>query len=177
VRRVWQFSTIGERRTQALHIGLEGTAPFHWDGDQMDIDHLMETVFVGRMGGVHQSEPRLSALTRWLFSLQPPAPALAEDAASAERGRALFVSPEVGCSRCHSGDKLTNNETVDVGTGLVLQVPSLRGVAYRAPFMHNGCARTLHDRFDAACGGEAHGDVRGLSPDAIDDLVTYLRTL
>lgn len=174
---VWSFSSIGTRRTQALHIGLEGTAPFHWDGDQADMNHLMETVFVGRMGGVHQSDERLSALTRWLFALQPPAAPAARDTQAVERGAALFASAEVGCSDCHSGDRLTNNLSVDVGTGAVLQVPSLRGIAYRAPFMHNGCARTLHDRFSAACGGDAHGNVASLSPAAIDDLVAYLRTL
>src|SRR5207244_3010320 len=31
--RVWRFDPIGDRRTQAVHIGLKGTEPFHWDGD------------------------------------------------------------------------------------------------------------------------------------------------
>ena len=34
---------------------------------------------------------------------------------------------------CHSGALFTNNATVDVGTGRAFQVPSLRGVAWRAP--------------------------------------------
>ena len=34
---VWQFSDIGPRRTQSVNVGLEGTAPFHWSGDQADI--------------------------------------------------------------------------------------------------------------------------------------------
>jgi mono/diheme cytochrome c family protein len=174
---VWHFAKLGLRRTQALHVGLEGTAPFHWAGDESDIRHLMSDVFVGRMGGVHQSDARVSALSRWLFALQPPAAPVVDDASAVERGRALFMSPEVGCDRCHTGAKLTNNESVDVGTGEVLQVPSLRGIAYRAPFMHTGCARTLRDRFSAACGGAAHGDVSGLEAPAIDDLVAYLQTL
>jgi cytochrome c peroxidase len=36
--------------------------------------------------------------------------------------------------------------TVDVGTGSALQVPSLHGLALRAPYMHDGCAETLLDR-------------------------------
>jgi mono/diheme cytochrome c family protein len=174
---VWHFSQLGSRRTQALHIGLDGTAPFHWGGDQPDIAHLMTDVFIGRMGGVYQSNERLSALTRFLFSLQPPAAPVVTDEAAVERGRQLFQSADVGCGTCHSGEKLTNNRSVDVGTGGVLQVPSLRGIVYRAPFMHNGCALTLRSRFDASCGGSAHGKTAGLAPDAIDDLVAYLRTL
>jgi len=173
----WLFNTVGARRTQALHVGLEGTAPFHWNGEERDIDHLMEDVFVRRMGGVHQSESRLSSLSRWLFSLQPPAAAQPLDVSAAERGEKLFASADVGCRNCHAGDKLTDNRSVDVGTGAKLQVPSLRALAYRAPFMHNGCAQTLRQRFDPACGGSAHGNVSHLTSQQIDDLVVYLQTL
>jgi mono/diheme cytochrome c family protein len=174
---VWNFSSLGPRRTQSLNIGLEGTAPFHWGGDESDIDNLMTDVFVGRMGGVHQGTSRISALTRFLFALQPSAAPAPADTTAVERGRELFMSPAVGCNDCHSGDKLTNNTTVDVGTGGALQVPSLRGVAYRAPFMHNGCAPTLRDRFSPACGGASHGNTQDLAPEAIDDLVAFLQTL
>jgi mono/diheme cytochrome c family protein len=172
----WRFNTVGMRRTQSLAIGLEGTAPFHWNGEEANIDHLMEDVFVGRMGGVHQNPPRLSALTRFLFSLQPPAAGTATDDPAAVRGKTLFER-DAGCASCHSGAKLTNNLSVDVGTGGKLQVPSLRGVSYRAPFMHNGCAATLRDRFDPACGGSAHGNTRQLSASQVDDVVSYLQTL
>jgi mono/diheme cytochrome c family protein len=174
---VWHFNTVGARRTQALHVGLEGTAPFHWNGEERDLGHLMEDVFVGRMGGVHQSPERMSALQRWLFSLQPPAAGAARDADAVQRGEQLFASPDVGCRRCHSGDKLTDNHSVDVGTGAVLQVPSLRALAYRAPFMHDGCATTLRERFQPGCGGAKHGDVSGLTEPQVDDLIAYLQTL
>jgi mono/diheme cytochrome c family protein len=174
---VWKFNTVGLRRTQALHVGLEGTAPFHWNGEETDLDHLMEDVFVKRMGGVHQSDARLAALTHYLFSLQPPAAAVTDDALAVERGHQLFLSPDVGCATCHTGAKLTNNQSVDVGTGGKLQVPSLRAVAYRAPFMHTGCAKTLRERFDPACGGAQHGKVASLSESQIGDLVSYLKTL
>lgn len=176
----WLFSGIGARRTQAVHVGLEGTAPFHWDGEMSDLSVLMEEVFVGRMGGVHQSEARLDALSRWLFALAPPPPSVAADNPAAERGRALFESTEVGCASCHSGDRLTNNESYDVGTGErgeLLQVPSLRGVAYRAPFIHDGCAETLRDRFDPSCGGDQHGETSALTDAELDDLIAYLRSL
>ena len=32
--RVWNFTCEGPRRTQSLHVGLRGTEPFHWSGDE-----------------------------------------------------------------------------------------------------------------------------------------------
>jgi mono/diheme cytochrome c family protein len=177
----WLFSGIGARRTQAVNIGLEDTAPFHWDGTLRNLGALMEEVFVGRMGGVHQSGERLDALAGWLFAQKPPAPIVASDDPAAARGKALFESADVGCTGCHRGDSLTDNQSYDVGTGERhgerLQVPSLRGVGYRAPFIHTGCAETLRDRFDPSCGGDKHGNTAGLDDGQIDDMIAYLRSL
>jgi hypothetical protein len=176
----WNFKGQGLRRTQALHVGLAGTAPFHWAGDETDLNALMEDVFVGRMGGVHQSQPRVASLSKFLFALKPPAAARAIDDEAAVRGKALFESAAMGCTNCHTGDKLTDNKNYDVGTshGELLQVPSLRGVAYRAPFIHTGCAATLRDRFDPSCGGGSkHGNTAGLSTLQVDDVIAYLQTL
>jgi mono/diheme cytochrome c family protein len=173
---VWTFSGLGQRRTQSVSVGLEGTAPFHWQGDMDDLSTLMEEVLVGRMGGVHQSQDRAEALQSWLFALQPPPAPRAADDPAAVRGHALFVG-EAQCGSCHAGAKLTDNKTVDVGTGEPLQVPSLVGVAYRAPFIHDGCAPTLRDRFSPACGGAEHGKTADLSSEQIDDLVAYLESL
>jgi mono/diheme cytochrome c family protein len=177
---VWSFSTIGSRRTQSIYVGLAGTMPFHWDGDMKDLSVLMKKVFVGRMGGVLQSKDRLEVLESWMFSMRPPPAMVASEDPAAVRGKELFESSEVGCTGCHNGEALTNNESYDVGTahGVKLQVPSLRAVGYRAPFIHSGCATTLAQRFDPACGGgDLHGRTSQLEPGQVDDLVTYLRTL
>jgi cytochrome c peroxidase len=179
--RVWKFLPIGDRRTQAVHVGLEGTTPFHWDGAMTDLDMLMEEVFVGRMGGPRQTPERMEALARWLFALEPPAPIVDPLSEGAMRGRTLFESSSVGCVECHSGAKLTNSQSFEVGTtepGHPLQVPSLIGIGYRAPFLHTGCATTLRARFDPACGGgDAHGKTSHLTAAEIDDLVLYLESL
>ena len=52
---------------------------------------------------------------------------------AAERGKALFHSGTVGCAACHGGPDLTNNQSYDVGTGGVFQVPQLHGLKLRAP--------------------------------------------
>ncbi|HKU39220.1 MAG TPA: cytochrome-c peroxidase [Polyangiales bacterium] len=173
---VWRFTDQGPRRTQSMFVGLEGTAPFHWVGDMNDLGKLMEQVFVGRMGGVHQSKERLVALEQWMYSVKAMPALRAADDAAAVRGNALFHG-EAECGKCHNGPKLTNNETVDVGTGLALQVPSLISIGYRAPWIHNGCAKTLQQRFDPSCGGASHGKTAQLTPAQIDDVVAYLETL
>jgi mono/diheme cytochrome c family protein len=139
----------------------------------------MGEVFVGRMGGVRQSSPRLKLLTEFLFAIEPPPPIRDASDEAAVRGRALFDSAEVGCATCHSGTKLTNNQSVAVDSVFAeqLQVPSLVAIGYRAPFMHTGCATTLADRFRPECGGNAHGNVSGLSADQLGDLVAYLESL
>jgi len=173
---VWRFSDTGERKTQSLQANLAASAPFHWDGKLPNVDAIMSDVFVARMGGIFQSPERLAVLRDWLFSQTAPTPMRASDDPAVIRGRDLFEA--TGCTDCHVGAGLTNNKNADVGTGEALQVPSLVGVGYRAPFMHNGCAKTLTDRFDPSCGGgELHGRMRGIEPDGIADLVAYLESL
>jgi mono/diheme cytochrome c family protein len=176
---VWRFKGFGDRRTQALHVGLRDTAPFHWAGDLDSVGELMSQVFVGRMGGVRESGARVSALSEWLFSIKAPAAIRPSSDEAVARGRELFNSTQVGCATCHSGAKLTNNHSVaiDSAAKTKLQVPSLVAVGYRAPFMHNGCAATLADRFDPACGGDQHGNVSGLSEEQRADLIAYLEAL
>ncbi len=166
----------GPRRTQSLRGGILGTEPFHWEGDQKNLGMLMQQVFVGRMSGPNVADDQLHALSSWIDSIplipnSPPA-----DTAAVARGQALFEDSSIGCTGCHSGAKLTDNISVDVGTGSAFQVPSLRGVGYRSPFMHDGCATTLTDRF-GGCGGTNHGNTASLTSNNIADLVSYLQTL
>ncbi|MBL8741138.1 MAG: c-type cytochrome [Myxococcales bacterium] len=138
---------------------------------------LMSTVFVDRMRGVPQSEKRVEALTSWLRETPTVGASDTLDADAVARGKSLFESDKTQCATCHSGDNLTDNTTVDVGTGEALQVPSLVNVRNRAPFMHDGCAQTLYDRFDPKCGGSKHGEIASLSEDEVDDLVAYMLSL
>lgn len=75
--------------------------------------------------------------------------------ASAKRGMALFFSPRVGCSGCHSGINLAGNWrdargatgaasfAVDGTSVRAVRVPTLRNVALSAPYMHDGRFATL----------------------------------
>ncbi|WP_437756532.1 c-type cytochrome [Sorangium sp. So ce1389] len=175
--RTWAFKPIGPRRTQSLSGGVLDTTPLHWDGDMTDLDAIMSNVFEQRMGGPRQRAERVAAFASWLDTIKPVPVSKPADEGAVQRGEALFNDAAVACASCHSGEKLTNHQTVDVGTGKAFQVPSLRGLAARAPYMHDGCAATLHDRFGPCGGGDKHGVTSTLTPAQIDDLVAYLETL
>jgi DNA-binding beta-propeller fold protein YncE/mono/diheme cytochrome c family protein len=171
----WTFSGFGARRTQNFAGGLKNTAPFHWDGDMTSFQHLVDEVMTGRMGGFAVEARYADALLGWMDHL-PSVKLPTRELEAAARGKVLFEANN--CGSCHSGEKLTNNQSVDVGTGGAFQVPSLLGLGLRAPYMHDGCAKDLVARFDPACGGgDRHGTTSQLSPTQIADLATYLSTL
>jgi hypothetical protein len=173
---VWSFAGVGPRRTQHLRGGILGTEPFHWEGDLASFERLMAEVMERRMAGPILPPEYQTALATWVDA-QPALTRTDYDMAAAERGRLLFESDETRCATCHSGDTLTNNVTVNVGTGLGLQVPSLRGVSFHAPFLHDGCAPTLSDRFGSCGGGDAHGVTSQLGTAQVSDLVEYMKSL
>lgn len=172
----WTFRGAGPRRTQSLRGGVKLTVPLHWEGDMRDLSQITREVFTGRMGGPELTAETTDALASWIEGL--PLLRMAHlDAAAVARGRALFEDARTACASCHAGPLLTNNQTVDVGTGGAFQVPSLRGLGARAPFMHDGCAATLDGRFDLRCGGDGHGDTSHLGEEQRRDLSAFLQSL
>ncbi len=169
----WNFADLGPRRTPSLMGTLAHTEPFHWDGDMKDMRTLVDKVFVERMSGPKVSDEQLDVLKGFLYGLPAPPKLRAKDEASA-RGQVIF---QERCSSCHGGPLFTNNASVDVGTGGTFQVPSLVGLAWRAPFFHDGCARTLQARFDPRCSGGNHGVTADLGERQRADLVKFLETL
>ena len=124
------------------------------------------------------SDEQLYALTRYVYSLQPPPNPSAFDAL-AERGQQIFERED--CAMCHTPPLYTNNKLtpaegfqiplqhpktydilrMSVGTDSTLalrtrrgtgyyKVPSLKGLWYRDMFPHDGSCATLEDWFDPA---------------------------
>jgi mono/diheme cytochrome c family protein len=174
---VWTFGELGRRRTQNLGGGLLERAPYHWGGDMRDLHMLAEEVLVGRMGGNPLTEDEKEELTLWLGHIPAVTPSVAVDTAAVARGKAIFDDSETGCLTCHNGPLYTNNTMADVGTGGLFKVPSLLGVGTRAPYLHDGCAATLRERFGPCGGGDFHGSTSQLGAGQLDDLIAYLNSL
>ncbi len=176
--QVWQFENEGARRTQNLAGRIMDRAPYHWAGDMADLPTLMDDVFAVRMAGPTPTHSEHLALGPFLDRVAPPAAPVAPDAAAVARGQTLFEATDTNCTMCHRGSLYSTKALVDVGTGGTFKVPSLLGVGNRAPYMHDGCAKTLADRFVAPCGGgDTHGHTSQLTAAQVSDLVAFLNTL
>ena len=171
---VWEFAGFGRRRTQSLAGNIMSRGPFHWNGDMKDLGVLMDDVFANRMLGGEVNSSQKRSLGPWLDRIPAPA-AIAVEPTAVERGREVFNAAQ--CGTCHNGALFTNNQLVDVGTGGKFKVPSLLGIAARAPFMHSGCAVTLRDRFGSCGGGDKHGLTSTLTQAQLDDMLVFLESL
>ena len=137
----------------------------------------------------------LDALAAFVNTLRHgPSPVRTSDGtltAAARRGKAVFERANVGCATCHPAPRFTDSAMVtpfithDVGTGRrplemlgpAFDTPSLRGLWDSAPYLHDGSARTLRDVLTARNPNDRHGTTSHLSPEEIDDLITYLMSL
>ena len=139
--------------------------------------------------------PGVAPFDRWIAG---------DDAAislSAKRGFDLFTG-RAECAQCHSTWRFTDDSFRDIGTGgdtdlgrgrlfpnsqrlrHAFKVPTLRDVAKRAPYMHDGSLPTLesvialYDRGGVARPSrDQHIHPLGLSATERDDLIAFLQTL
>lgn len=139
--------------------------------------------------------PDIAPFDRWIAGNETAIP----DAA--KRGFDLFTG-KAACAECHSSWRFTDDSFHDIGTGAenepgrgrlfpnsvklrhTFKVPTLRDVARRAPYMHDGSLPTLesvialYDRGGLDRPSRApHIRPLGLSPGDRDDLVAFLQTL
>lgn len=166
------------RRTQSLVGDVTSTAPFHWSGAELDMRELMDVTLAERLGGSTPPPSQLDAFASWLATVRPIAPRDDADREAISRGTTLFHSAELGCATCHAGAQGTDHQNHDVGRGgEPVQTPRLVSLAARAPYLHDGCAKTLLERFSPDCqSSDAHGKTSHLSPDQLADLVAYLES-
>jgi len=167
------------------------TAPYHYDGEFSNIQTFLHDTLTLRMGGSGVSDVVANQVLQFIDA-QPAAdnPHRTDTpSAAVQRGAELFQTQ--GCSQCHSGALYTDNTFADVGTLRLdgenpdqpsklpdgFNIPSLLGVARTAPYLHDGRARTLHDRLLRDLGTTRHGDLVGVTSAQVDDLVAFLKTL
>ncbi len=124
--------------------------------------------------------------------------------ASAVRGFDLFFSKRVGCSACHVGANLADEQYHNLGIGMsakepdmgryqhtkvekdkgAFKTPTIRNVALSAPYMHDGSLKTLRAVVDFYVGGGSSNPYLDpqLRPLALtgkdrEDLVAFLEAL
>ncbi len=131
-------------------------------------------------------EEDAAAIDEYLKSLRPaPSPALVKGKLSppAERGKALFMSPQTQCASCHPPGLYTDLKAYDVGTRAAtdsvseFDTPTLIELWRTAPYLHDGSAATLKDVLTTRNRGDRHGRTSHLTPPQIEDLVEFLRSL
>jgi len=177
---------------------LAGTEPFKWNGSNPDMPTecgpRTEKYFY-RSQSYNSQE--LTDVVTYVYSLpyRPNRYRLpnGELTPAQERGKAIFertkykngnpIPQKNQCAYCHSGPKYTNQQQVDVGTGKstdrspVIDVPQLPNVAYSAPYLHDGSARSLEEIWTVFNPKDTHGVSNDLTKDQLNDLIEYLKTL
>ena len=177
---------------------LAGTEPFKWNGGNPDMPTecgpRTEKFFYRSQSFTPQE---LTDLVTFVYSLpyRPNRYRLANGqlTPAQERGKAIFertkakngmAIPEANqCGYCHSGPKYTNQQQINVGTGKltdrspVIDVPQLPNVAYSAPYLHDGSARSLEEIWTVFNPKDQHGITNDLTKDELNDLIEYLKTL
>jgi cytochrome c peroxidase len=167
----WRSRALGARRTPSLAGTLAGTAPYHWNGEAPDLRAIMTLTFESRMQGPRLTSEQDDAIAGWLTALPALARAQVTAPLAVARGKAIFEGSSARCASCHAGAMRTNNASIDLGRGEAVQVPSLVGVAHRAPYFHDGSAPNLRAVLQVPHGG-AH-----VGSDEIEDLVAFLESL
>ncbi len=177
---------------------LAGTEPFKWNGGNPDMPTecgpRTEKFFYRSQSYTPQ---QLTDLVTYVYSLpyRPNRYRLPNGdlTPAQERGKAIFertkyksgkpIPEKNQCAYCHSGPKYTNQQQVDVGTGKstdrspVIDVPQLPNVAYSAPYLHDGSARSLEEIWTVFNPKDTHGVSNDLTKDELNDLIEYLKTL
>jgi len=132
-----------------------------------------------------RSEEEAVAIDTYLKSLEPvPSPYLVDGRLSraAERGKKLFFSEKVGCSRCHAGPLYTDMQMHDIGSKSPcdhrkhFDTPTLLEVWRTAPYVHDGRYTTLKELISKCKDDEEHEDAN-LNERQVNDLVEFILSL
>lgn len=186
----WMFPD-GPRQTPTLAgRGMSETAPYHWSGEFPGLKQFLEHTITARMGGTGIDDTQQIKMNAFVDAIPAPEnPYKLADGLDEHQSRGAAAFQKAQCGTCHSGKWLTNLKAANVGTLVTgginpdkvsfatgLDVPSLRGLARSAPYLHSGTSRTLKERL-MSNPNDAHGKTSILSSEEMDDLVSFLRTL
>jgi YVTN family beta-propeller protein len=163
------------KRVSSL-LGVGATGPWGWLGTTERLEDQVRKSIETTMRGRAPSPTDVDDLTAYLRSLPPSKPRRIGSVEAVDRGRELFKARK--CAGCHAPPEFTSEGRFDVG--LVDEVgnrqfnpPSLRGVADRPPYLHDGRASKLPDVFLQ----HKHPRMSVWSNEEVDDLVAFLKRL
>ncbi|WP_406695997.1 cytochrome c peroxidase [Singulisphaera sp. Ch08] len=158
-------------------FGTSQTGPWGWTGRNDRLDEQVHQSTVTTVQGVWPTESEVAEISAFLQTLSLPRipPVAPSKAASAQRGQSLF---EANCASCHAKPEYTSPHLHDVGLADEVgqrrfNPPSLRGVQYRAPLLHDGRAKTL----DAVFREHRHPRDTPWSDEEITDILNFLESL
>lgn len=159
-------------------------------GRPVNIDAIVRTIATYE----RTFEPGIAPFDRWIDGDES---AISD---SAKRGFVLF-NTSANCAACHGGWRLTDDRFHDIGTTTTdlgrgrevkddelmkyaFKTPTLRSVALRPPYMHNGSAVSLYDAVKHYEAGGIDRPSRSAPITKLDlseqdrlDLVAFLQTL
>jgi YVTN family beta-propeller protein len=138
------------------------------------IQHTLQTV---------QPESLAADMDAYLKAMRPQeSPHLAQaPKKTLKLGRQLFE--QTGCALCHNGPYYTDMKLYDVGTGdgndlgRPFDTPSLCEIWRTAPYLYDGRAATLEEVFTRFNPDDRHGVTSRLSPEELQALILYIKTL
>ncbi|MFQ5627333.1 MAG: FlgD immunoglobulin-like domain containing protein [bacterium] len=173
-----------EKHPSAISTNL--TAPFAWEGTKKSLLDFNKAALNAHdvpdgTDNIHNDVASFMVSFEELLRPEPnPFPKPNRDTRNPnapERGKAVFV--QAACLSCHNNAAFTNQAMHDVGTGRMLDTPSLIQLWDKAPYLHDGRAKTLYDVLDPSLYSTpgAHGAIAQLSESQKTDLVAYLNAI
>jgi len=174
------------KKTVSLRNVAE-TGPWTWHGWQGDLTGGATVSVMESMRGEPLKPADAEALIAYLKTLDYPAnPHRNADGSFTEagkRGEKVFNSGKAGCAKCHNGDHFTDGLNHNVGTGEggdrypTYNTPGLRGTYDRAPYLHDGRAKTLESLLTRHHNPDKVTKKGALTSEELKDLIEYLKQL
>ncbi|MDC3952400.1 c-type cytochrome [Polyangium jinanense] len=182
------------RRTPMLAGLVNAAGPYGWHGESPDLGaRITAGMGLHRWGGMPQNiggaaVGRASLVAAFVREgLVPPPRENRELTEKEKRGRELFTSDATKCARCHVPASHYTDRTpyplkrlppvsgFDDESKQEFKTPSLRFVAGRAPYFHDGRISTLEKLVEL--NGDRMGNTSQLSAEDREALVAFLKTL
>lgn len=172
----WTFED-GVRQVPSLAGAVGVTAPFTWTLNVESVAAEAQITSEGRMGGNGLSYAEAAQVAAYIETIPTPdSETRGSTDPAVARGQALFESAEVGCSECHTGERMTDNEFHTMYGLTDVNTPGLVGIAASAPYLHDGSAATIREVLESAGNGEM-GYTGDLTEDQLADLEAYVLSL